>query len=203
MRYLNKRQVRLGTQWLGRLLQPERSRPQLCVVPARPAVIERSIPTTAHAVDAAVNEVFAAICTAWQVCPEDLADVRLSLHEALHNAYEHGNLEVYGTERAAALERGTYLELLARRERQPQYQGRRIHLQAELTAEQMTITITDEGCGFDHERRLQQARWATRPPISGKGLLLLASLMDRVEFNAAGNAVTLVKQRRASTRRAA
>lgn len=94
----------------------------------------------------------------------NLFDVKLLLREALLNAVLHGS-------RCDPL-RAVGLEVLAA-------DGR------------LTLTVTDQGQGFDWRAGL-----AKPPPpeaTSGRGLTILALYADDVRFNAVGNQVTLTK----------
>ncbi len=54
------------------------------------------------------------------------------------------------------------------------------------------VTVADEGEGFDPGAVADPTRPENRARPSGRGLFLLRSLMDRVEWNDRGNRVTLV-----------
>lgn len=93
-------------------------------------------------------------------------ELRLALVEGITNAMEHGNRW------------------------DPES---RITVEVEAEGGRLAVTITDQGPGFDWRglpdptdpQRLTQER--------GRGVYLMRTIMDRVEFNQAGNTVTLVK----------
>jgi anti-sigma regulatory factor (Ser/Thr protein kinase) len=64
-----------------------------------------------------------------------------------------------------------------------------------LTPESARVTIQDSGPGFDVSA-IPDARDAERIALpSGRGILLMRSFMDVVNYNETGNRVTLVKFR--------
>lgn len=67
-----------------------------------------------------------------------------------------------------------------------------VHVRAEYGDGVVRVTVADEGEGFDPEAVADPTRPENRARPSGRGLFLLRSLMDRVEWNDRGNRVTLV-----------
>jgi CheY-like chemotaxis protein len=117
--------------------------------------------------------------------------VGLALEEALANAYYHGNLEV-----ARALgkaERRDYDELAQKRLTESPYQQRRIHVTARISRQEAVFVIRDEGPGFDVSA-LPTTLLPDAERGSGRGIILMRTVMDEVGYNAAGNEVTLVKR---------
>jgi len=118
--------------------------------------------------------------------------VGIALEEALSNAYYHGNLEV-----GAALgkaDRPACEQLAAQRLGQPPYRDRHIHVSVKISRDKVVFVIADDGPGFDVSQLP-----ATPPPDgehgTGRGVVLMRSVMDEVVFNKTGNEVTLVKRR--------
>lgn len=110
----------------------------------------------------------------------------VALEHALHNAMFRGNLEMPRGESAVPDP-----TVLRQRLSDPHYAGRRVHVQAMLSRTEAHFTITDQGPGFDTAQVPQAgslASW-THP---GRGLILMTSFFDEVQFNAAGNQVTLL-----------
>jgi CheY-like chemotaxis protein len=114
-----------------------------------------------------------------------------AVEEALTNAYYHGNLELDSDLRE--LDGNDYYELASQRRCQVPYCNRRIHVHARINADQVCITIRDEGSGFDHSQVPDPTdpEFLDRP--HGRGLLLMRSFVDELHFNDLGNEVTLVK----------
>ena len=81
-----------------------------------------------------------------------------------------------------------------RRAEQP-YKERKIEVEIELSAKQATVTIGDQGQGFDPATLPDPTDPENLEKISGRGVLLMRSFMDEVQFNESGNQVTLIKRK--------
>lgn len=114
-----------------------------------------------------------------------------AVDEALSNAYYHGNLEI--DSKLRELDGNAYHDLANQRRREESYRDRHIHVHARINSEQVSITIRDDGPGFDqsHLPDPTDPEYLDRP--YGRGLLLMRTFADAVRFNDAGNEVTLVK----------
>lgn len=137
------------------------------------------------------------LVTAGRLCGAILAAeesrVGIALQEALLNAMIHGNLEISSELRetdSAAFER-----LISLRQLDPRYGRRVVCVECIARDGEVVYVITDEGPGFDV---------ATLPDprdeehiflCSGRGVLLMRTLMDSVDYNERGNEVTLTKRR--------
>ncbi len=69
-----------------------------------------------------------------------------------------------------------------------------VTITADLTADQVTFTITDEGEGFDLATLLDPTdpTYLMRP--CGRGVMLIFHLMDEVKYNQCGNQVVMMKR---------
>lgn len=125
---------------------------------------------------------------------DDAERVRIgvALQEALVNACFHGNLEVSSSLRE--IDHRAYYELARERSQQPPYRDRRIFVSAQLSPEQMTIVIRDQGPGFDPSKLPDPTDPANLERPSGRGLLLMQTFMSEVRYNAQGNEVTLIRR---------
>ena len=103
-------------------------------------------------------------------------NLRVGLTEALANAMLYGNC------------------------RDPR---KRVRVEASLTAEAITVRVTDEGRGFDPSAVIDPTLPANRVRAGGRGLYLIRQLMDQVEFNDRGNSITMVLRKEAPARTAA
>ena len=131
--------------------------------------------------------------------PQDEIRVSVALEEALLNAIIHGNLEVSSKLREE--EGSAYEDLIALRQQDPRYARRRVLVDCDATREQIRYHIVDEGPGFDVSK-LPDPRDPERIMLaSGRGVLMMRAFMDEVEYNATGNAVTLIKRRPAEESR--
>ncbi len=125
----------------------------------------------------------------------DRTRIGVALEEALANALYHGNLEV-GSELRGEDDQ-TYHTLIVERARQAPYRDRRIHVEARISCSDATFVVRDEGSGFDPSALPDPTDPANLEKASGRGLLLMRTFMDEVRYNEKGNAVTLIKRRRA------
>jgi anti-sigma regulatory factor (Ser/Thr protein kinase) len=115
-----------------------------------------------------------------------------AVDEALMNAYFHGNLEIDSKLRENGGDE--YHDLAKQRKQQPPWCTRRIHFRARIAADQVVITIRDDGSGFDPERLPNPTAPEQLERPFGRGLLLMRAFTDDMRFNDLGNEVTLVKR---------
>ena len=92
--------------------------------------------------------------------------IKISLEEALINAIKHGN------------------KLDSKK---------RVKVQASVTAATFDITIEDEGPGFDRSSVPDPTEIENLEKCSGRGILLMESYMDSVEYSNGGRRVHMVK----------
>lgn len=119
--------------------------------------------------------------------------VGIALEEALANALYHGNLEVSSQLREGDDER--YYALVTQRRNQRPYRDRRIRVEARLSRDEGAFVVRDEGPGFDHGSLPDPTDPANLEKISGRGVLLMRTFMDGLEYNESGNEVTMIKRR--------
>jgi CheY-like chemotaxis protein/anti-sigma regulatory factor (Ser/Thr protein kinase) len=130
----------------------------------------------------------------WGLCSDaDLVRVGTALHEAFVNAIEHGNLQLDSDLRNDP--DGAYQLLGDQRRQTPPYCQRNVFVKVCLTKEAATITLRDEGPGFDRSSVPDPTDPERIGMISGRGLLLIQTFMDEVHFNERGNEITLIKRR--------
>ena len=94
--------------------------------------------------------------------------VHLSLEEAFINAIKHGN------------------------HNNPL---KNISVECLITPEKIDISVTDEGFGFDPDGIPDPRCNSNLYKSSGRGILLIQSYMDVVEYNSRGNCIHMVKYR--------
>lgn len=118
--------------------------------------------------------------------------VGIAIHEAVSNAMIHGNLEVSSDLRRS--DRGDYQKKIAERQMEKPYSDRRVLCLARESLEEVEYVIEDEGPGFN---------WSTLPDptspegmlmVSGRGIWLIRTFMDKVEFNEVGNRIRMSKK---------
>ena len=121
----------------------------------------------------------------------DRVRLGVGLGEALANAMFHGNLELSSSLRETDAD--AYHNLAEARRRQSPYQDRRIEIEVRLARGKAVFVIRDEGPGFDPTALPDPTDPANLEKVTGRGILLMQAFMDRVDFNARGNEVTMVK----------
>ena len=98
----------------------------------------------------------------------DVFAVRLALEEALVNAIKHGN------------------------RMDP---SKSVKIECKIAEDRVLITIEDEGPGFDVNAVPDPTAEENLDKPGGRGIMLMRSFMNRVEYNEKGNRVILEKIR--------
>jgi CheY-like chemotaxis protein len=119
--------------------------------------------------------------------------VSIALQEALLNAIHHGNLEV-ASDMKEKDEKG-YHALVEHRRREKPFRTRRIYVTARETPGEAVYIVRDEGPGFDPSKLPDPTDPSNLDRVSGRGLLLIRTFMDKVYHNETGNQITMVKRR--------
>jgi anti-sigma regulatory factor (Ser/Thr protein kinase) len=128
------------------------------------------------------------------VCDEsDRVRIGVALQEALTNASFHGNLELQSSLRED--DHRAYYQLALQRQNSQPWSSRRIHVTARFTSDWAEFVIRDDGAGFNPGCLPDPKDPANLERPCGRGLLLMHSFMDVVDYNAVGNEVKLVKRR--------
>jgi CheY-like chemotaxis protein len=118
--------------------------------------------------------------------------IGVALEEALLNAAYHGNLEV--SSKLREIDHSAFYELARQRMQMPPYAERRIFVDVEICPEQVEYVIRDEGPGFDLRTLPNPTDPENLDRPCGRGLLLMRTFMDRIDYNDCGNQVTMTKQ---------
>jgi len=138
------------------------------------------------------------LVTRMKLC-DDTGRIRvgIALEEALLNALYHGNLELTAEAlreaRSGMVSDGN--NLIEQRRKQSPYRDRRIHFQVDVSLDEARFVVRDEGPGFNPSDVPDPTDPANLERESGRGLLLMRSFMDEVQYGPGGNQVTLVKRR--------
>jgi len=119
----------------------------------------------------------------------------VALEEALVNAMIHGNLEVDSTVKERNPKE--FEVIVDERRNESPYKDRKIEVEIELSPTEAVVTVGDQGPGFDPTSLPDPTDPENLEKISGRGVLLMRSFMDTVEFNAEGNQVKMTKRRKA------
>lgn len=153
------------------------------------------IPNDSSLIPQAVSYV-QSVLDEFSLCDErDRVRIGVAVEEAMVNALVHGNLGVSSELR----ERGddSFSRLCELRRTQEPYCHRQITLDIRAETDEMTLTIRDEGEGFDVDALPDPTDIENLARCSGRGILLMRSFLDDVRYNEKGNEVTMVKRRRA------
>ncbi len=128
--------------------------------------------------------------------PGSISDIRIALREAIINAIEHGNLGLSFEEKTASQLSGGYFDLVKKRQKDPAFSGRKVHVECSLDADRVTYLVADEGNGFDHRAMLSgdPADPDNNLLMHGRGLLMIRHAFDEVTFNDSGNIIVMVKR---------
>ncbi|MBI3862519.1 MAG: response regulator [Planctomycetia bacterium] len=118
--------------------------------------------------------------------------VGIALEEAMKNAYYHGSLEI-GTG-AGWPQRKAIDQIVRERLTEEPYRNRKIFFEARISRTEAKFTIRDQGPGFDASLLPDPAAPLNYEKASGRGIILMRTIMDEVRFNADGNEVTLIKR---------
>jgi CheY-like chemotaxis protein/anti-sigma regulatory factor (Ser/Thr protein kinase) len=122
----------------------------------------------------------------------DAIRVCIALEEAMRNAIFHGNLELTSEQREG--DSTIYQQLIDERNTVAPYRNRQLAITVDVTPTRGTFTIRDQGPGFDPKKLPDPTDPANLERVSGRGLLLMRTFMDEVEFNDTGNQVTMIKR---------
>ncbi len=123
--------------------------------------------------------------------------VALMLTEMLINAIEHGNCGIAAAEKAEFLAKyGDARRLIVEKCRDPAIAARKVFFGYSLEREHSTFVIRDEGAGFNWREFVKPGREVDFLSLSGRGILLTAETASRLDYNEAGNEVTLQIQHR-------
>ncbi|MBK8010010.1 MAG: response regulator [Deltaproteobacteria bacterium] len=115
--------------------------------------------------------------------------VALGLLELLLNAVEHGNLEIGYQEKTRLTHRDDLDREIARRLEDPRFGARRVDVELDRSASDVTVVIRDEGPGFD------PAPYVDLDPLRafdahGRGIMMARALsFDRLDYRGRGNEV--------------
>jgi len=106
---------------------------------------------------------------------DTLFAVKISLEEALINAIKHGN------------------------KLDPK---KKVHVEASITPKETEIIVEDEGPGFDRAGVPDPTAEENLLKCSGRGILLMETYMDRVEYSKHGRRVRMIKRNTSAAKKA-
>lgn len=122
-------------------------------------------------------------------CPEP-GKVIAGISELLINAIEHGNLNIGYAEKSELKKKGKWREEIEHRLQLPQYRQKTAHVKFCRNGTRITITITDQGEGFDWQRYLE-FNPERAFDCNGRGIAMAKMLsFDDMTYNDTGNQVS-------------
>ena len=133
------------------------------------------------------------VCEFWRDRQSKQAAINMALQEALSNAVHHGNLGLSSGLREG--ESSRYWELAEVRRTLSPWKDRSVYVEVEATGEDATITITDEGDGFDHNAVRSCSDGSGLFKVHGRGITMIRELMDSVEYSNGGRTITMLIRR--------
>jgi len=128
--------------------------------------LNEKLPTDLKKVTPFVEQVFRKILTLTRT-KEEIFKIKLALEEALTNAMRHGN----------ALN-----------------PDRHVKVQIKADRKQIILDVHDEGKGFDFQSLPDPTERDNAAKPSGRGVFLMRSIMDTVEFYDNGSGVKMIKK---------
>ena len=129
---------------------------------------------------------------------EEFHEYNVAFMETLVNSIEHGNLGLHSDikeDNFDGFER--FEELRTSRLKDPEYGDRLVRIAFQYNQNLFSLTISDEGPGFDWRYFMERANSSSQINESahGRGFMLIMHIIDEVYFNESGNSITLVKKR--------
>jgi len=111
----------------------------------------------------------------------------------LRNAIHHGNLEL-SSELREMEDDEVFAALADERRRVAPYCDREVCVKVSVSNDGVTFVVRDDGNGFDLSTVPDPTSDEGLESATGRGILLMQSLMDEVTFNEKGNEVTMIKR---------
>jgi hypothetical protein len=119
---------------------------------------------------------------------EDKEKLHVALLELLINAIEHGNCKIGYDEKTAWLENSRdIMDLIREKNKDPAVIEKKVHLSYTITPEKSSISIRDQGDGFDWRTRL--AAKMAEPGLHGMGMKMANLYVRGLTYNDKGNEV--------------
>jgi len=113
--------------------------------------------------------------------------VSMGVWELLINAVEHGNLEVSYEEKSDLMQDQRLFDELAERMKRPEFQNRVVRVHLERGPNCLTLTVEDEGAGFDWKEFLELSPDRAFH-AHGRGIAMAKALsFDELTYEGRGN----------------
>lgn len=118
--------------------------------------------------------------------------VSIALEEAVNNAMVHGNLEISSAERDNPDH--SFSQLIASKAQESPFRERQVRVRGIINREESVFEVSDQGNGFDVGSLPDPTSPENLERESGRGLLLIQTFMDEINFSDSGNHVRMIKQ---------
>ena len=126
-----------------------------------------------------------------QACPHP-EKVAFGLYELIVNGVEHGNLEIGYDEKTVLQTNNEWEDEIVRRQLLPEYAGKFVEIVYERHADQIQLTVIDQGQGFDWSD-FQEIKSDRLLESHGRGIAMAKALsFDHLEYLGNGNQVLCI-----------
>ncbi len=126
-----------------------------------------------------------------------LVRLGVAIEHAVLNAMYRGNLELgreqTPSDQAIVYDDATSEEIQERLATAP-YKDRRVYVEVTATKSDVRVVVRDEGDGFDTSIVPIPENPDVLESEGGRGLVMMSSFVDEIQFNDCGNEVTLIKR---------
>lgn len=123
-----------------------------------------------------------------RISGDDRYKLQMTLMELLTNALEHGNLGITFDDKTEWMKQGgDILQMIAKRNVDPKYANKRIHISYSIGKLTSTFIIKDDGDGFDWRK---YSHTNDTQEMHGRGISLSRQLVNTIVYNEKGNEVT-------------
>lgn len=149
------------------------------------------IPNDIRLISPFIEELKGNLSSRTEFSGKTISRILISAEEALLNSIVHGNLEISSDIRETSMSQ--YQALIESRMQDPQFEDRKINLEISLNRIRFQLQIKDQGQGFESEnvQDPRDEKYISR--ASGRGLLLMRTFMDSVEYSDNGRCVCMTK----------
>ena len=122
-------------------------------------------------------------------CFPEPSKVVMGLTELMMNAVEHGNLEITYDEKSTLNSQGKWNDEINKRLAMVEYFDKKVIIQFECSDDEMMVTITDEGNGFDFSKYMNFDPDRVMDN-HGRGIAIANTMsFSSIEYNDKGNVV--------------
>lgn len=123
-------------------------------------------------------------------CFPDPSRVLNGLSELMINALEHGNLNIGFENKSKLIEEGNWRDVVLLKQSLPENQNKVVIVDFYRMIDQVSVTITDQGSGFDW-RQYMEVDPSRALENHGRGIAQAHMInFDKIEYNQSGNSVT-------------